>query len=204
MKKKSLAIIALLIGMFIWGCYPSGPTYTQDLDVVITHHNPDYSFKGKETYAMPDRIVKITGNLQKGDPPEFIPDAIAAQILTMIASNMTSLGYQRVAITASPDLLLTPAVWESTYMYYYYDYWYWWWGGYYPGWPYYPPIYGYSYTTGTLMMALIDPDELNGSGNPISQWTGAINGILESKFNASRVSPLIDKAFDQSPYLKTN
>ena len=204
MRKTIFAIFVALSGLFLWGCYPNGPEYTQDLDIVITHHNPDYSFKGNATYAMPDRIVKITGNVQEGELPEFIPDAIASQIISRIESNMTSLGYTRVGIGQSPDLILSPAAWESTYIYYYYDYWYWWWGGYYPGWPYYQPVYGYSYTTGTLLMTLLDPDELNGNGNPIPQWTGVLNGLLESKYNASRVNPLIDQAFDQSPYLRTN
>jgi len=75
---------------------------------------------------------------------------------------------------------------------------------YYPYYPYYPPVYSYSYTTGTLLMTLIDPDELNGNGYPIHQWTGVLNGILNDKFDAARTTKLIDQAFDQSQYLKTN
>ena len=204
MRKKIFSIVAIVGVMLLWGCYPDGPTYEQDLDIVITHHNPDYDFQAKGTYAMPDRIVKITGALQEGQLPEFIPDATATQILGRIADNMASLGWQQVGLDQNPDIVLAPAAWETTYMYYYYDYWYWWWGGYYPYWPYYPPVYGYSYTTGTLVMTLLDPAEVNGNGNPISQWTGAINGLLNEKYNASRVNPLIDQAFEQSPYLKTN
>ena len=103
-----------------------------------------------------------------------------------------------------PDLLLAPAAWETTTIFYWYDYWYWWWGGYYPGWPYYPPVYYSSYTTGTLLMNLIDPDELGSNGNPILQWSGAINGILTKSYNATRVNNLIDKVFTISPYLETN
>ena len=88
--------------------------------------------------------------------------------------------------------------------YYYYDYWYWWYGGYYPYWGYYPPVYYSSYTTGTLLMTLIDPDMLETSGNPVKQWSGAINGILTGTYDASRVNAAIDKAFTISPYLKTN
>ena len=43
---------------------------------------------------------------------------------------------------------------------------------------YYPPVYYDSYTTGTLIMDLIDPDALGANGNPVTQWTGAINGIM--------------------------
>ena len=68
-----------------------------------------------------------------------------------------------------------------------------------------PPYYSYSsYTTGTLLMTLIDPDVLCADGNPVRQWSGAINGILTNSYNASRVNAAIDKAFTISPYLKTN
>jgi hypothetical protein len=53
-------------------------------------------------------------------------------------------------------------------------------------------------------MGLIDPTDVGANGNPVVQWTGAINGILTGSYNASRVDRAIDKAFDQSPYLKTN
>jgi hypothetical protein len=175
----------------------------EETDIVLTNHNSDYDFAGKDTYSMPDKIVKITGNLTEGDAPVFIPDAVATQILARIESNMSKLGYTRVAIDANPKMLLTPASWETTTIFMYYDYWYWWWGGYYPGWGY-PPMYVSSYTTGTLVMSLIDPAVESANGNPIPQWTGAINGLLTGTYNVSRVNKAIDQAFTQSPYLKTN
>ena len=205
MRKRIFSLVAILSGLFLWGCYPDGPEYTEDLDIVLTHHNPDYNFSSKSTYAMPDRIVKITGNLEEGESPELIPEEISDQVLSWIASNMESLGWERVATDASPDIILTPVEWESTTIYYYYDYWYWYWGGYYPywGWGYPPVYYGGSYTTGTLMMTMMDPTDVGGNGNPIHEWTGILNGLLYDRFDANRVKTLIDKAFDQSPYLKT-
>jgi hypothetical protein len=206
MKKRTLPIIVLLIGLLLWGCYPDGPDYTEDLDLVVSYHNPDYDFTAQATYAMPAKIVKITGAIEDGEAPEYIPDAIATQILNRISQNMQALGWQKVALDANPDLFLMPASWETTNVVYWYDYWYWWYGGYYPGWGggYYPPVYVDSYTTGTLIMMMTDPTELGGNGNPIIQWSGALNGILSGKFDATRVLPLIDQSFDQSPYLKTN
>jgi hypothetical protein len=205
MRKRTISVVAIFSVLFLWGCYPDGPTYTEDMDLVVTHHNPDYDFAVKGTYAMPNKIVEITGNLQEGDAPEYIPDGTAKSILDRVAANMESLGWQRVDVSANPDVLLAPAAWETTTIYYYYDYWYWWYGGYYPYYPYYPPVsYAGSYTTGTLLLTIMDPDELSGTGNPVQQWTGAINGILDSKYEASRVLPLVDQMFEQSPYLKTN
>ena len=209
MKKRILIIISIVSVLLLPGCYPDGPDYIEEMDVVLTYHNDAYDFGSQGTYAMPSKIVQITGNLQEGDEPVFIPDATAAAILARIESNMESLGYQRVDIDAepAPDLLLAPASWETTTIYYWYDYWYWWWGGYYPGWGwsgYYPPVYVDSYTTGTLLMTLIDKDEIGANGNPVVQWSGAINGILTGSYNATRVNEAIDKAFDMSPYLRTN
>lgn len=197
MLKAPLVCLALL------GCHPQGPEFVEDYDVVLTYFNDDYDFPAQSTYALPDRIVKVTGNLAEGDDPVFIPDAVASLILGRIGSNMTSLGWQEVGIDENPDLLLAPASWETTTISYYYDYWYWWWGGYYPGWGY-PPAYVSSYTTGTLLMTLIDPSVTAANGDPVIQWTGAINGILTGSYSEGRMNAAIDQTFEQSPYLKTN
>jgi hypothetical protein len=54
------------------------------------------------------------------------------------------------------------------------------------------------------MMNLIDKDAVDANGDPIIQWSGAINGLLTGTYNQTRVTTAINKAFDQSPYLKTN
>jgi hypothetical protein len=207
MKKRISFIVFTISVILLWGCYPQGPDYIEELDVVLTNHKDDYDFSSKSTYAMPDSIVRITGNMLEDEEPEFIPDETAQSILARIASNMDALGYTRVDLGDDPDLLMVVASWEVTTVYYYYDYWYWWYGGYYPGWGwggYYPPVYVDSYSTGTLFMSLIDKEIVGGNGNPISQWSGACNGILTGYYDANRVGNLINKAFDQSPYLKTN
>jgi len=201
-RSRSIAVLATLIVM-LTGCYPQGPEYVEDLDVVLTNFQDDYDFNSRQTYALPDRIVKITGNLAEGDAPEFIPDATAALIIARIDQNMSELGWEEVGIDEDPDVLLTPASWESTTIVYYYDYWYWWYGGYYPGWGYYYPSVS-SYTTGTLVVAMIDPAVVGANGNPVVQWTGALNGILTWSYDATRVNNAIDRAFDQSPYLEIN
>lgn len=195
----------LIIGiLMIAGCYPGGPDYAEEMDIVITKHNDSYNFDAKSTYAIPDRIVKITGSVTEGNDPEFIPDAAAEQILARINDNMTNLGWKRVDLSENPEMVMTVASWETTTIYYWYDYWYWWWGGYYPYWGYYPPVYYTSYTTGTLLMNLIDPNETGANGNPVDQWSGAVNGLLTGSYTVSRINEAVDKAFSISPYLKTN
>ena len=202
-RSNSIAVLAMLMIILLTGCYPQGPEYIEDLVVVLTNYEDGYNFGSKTTYALPDRIVKITGDVLEGEEPEFIPDATATLILAQIEKNMTSLGWQKVEVEEDPDVLLTPAAWETTTILYYYDYWYWWYGGYYPWWGYYP-YYSTSYSTGTLLMRMIDPDVVGANGNPVVQWAGAINGILTYSFSSNRVNTAIDRTFAQSPYLKTN
>jgi hypothetical protein len=205
MKRKISTALFIIGILLVTGCYPGGPDYAEEMDIVMTKHNDSYNFASKATYAIPDRIVKITGSVNEGNDPEFIPDVAAEKILAMINDNMAKLGWKKVDdLSENPDLVMTVASWETTTTYYWYDYWYWWWGGYYPYWGYYPPVYYSSYTTGTLLMNLIDPNELSSNGNPVDQWSGAVNGLLTGSYNASRINEAIDKAFSISPYLKIN
>jgi hypothetical protein len=200
-RSKSISVVAMLMIVLLAGCYPQGPEYVEDLDVVITDYEPSYDFASKGTYAMPNKIVKITGDVVEGDAPQFIPDITATAILAQIDKNMAALGWQKIPYDDDPDVLLTPAAMETTTVLYYYDYWYWWYGGYYPYWGY--PSYS-TYSTGTLLMRMVDPDVLAANGLPVIQWVGAINGILTYSYSATRMNTALDRTFAQSPYLKTN
>ena len=96
-KSRSITAMVMLV-ILLAGCYPQGPEYVEDLDVVITDYEPSYDFNAKGKYALPDKIVKITGDVVEGDEPEFIPDVTAAAILAQIEKNMLALGWQRVAL----------------------------------------------------------------------------------------------------------
>lgn len=198
-------VLASVTGLLFAGCYPGGPDYTEDLDVVYTTFDDSYDFDAASTYSMPDQIV-IDVEIDNGDTNYvYMKDIYADQILQRIDDNMASRGYQKVDVSANPDLLLMPAAMKSTT--FFYSYWYcWWYGGYWGGWGwYYPPYYTVSsYTTGSLIMTLSDPN----SDNPINQspttWIAAANGLMNNNYNANRVLETIDQAFEQSPYLKTN
>jgi hypothetical protein len=203
-KKYTKGLFAACAVVLV-SCYPQGAEFYEDTDVVFTNYTDTYDFKSKGTFAIPDQIVKITGSAITGDPADFIPAAVATPLLAMMVKNMKDLGYQQVLPSQNPDLLLLPAALETTTVVYWYDYWGWWYGGYYPGYPYYPYYPSYSsYSTGTLVMMLVDPSKPAADGNPISQWVGAVAGMLSYNYNATRAQNLIDRAFAQSPYLDTH
>lgn len=203
-----IAFAAFLLG----SCYPEGPEYTEDLDVVYTTYDKTYDFKAGATYSMPDRIVIDAEKDNNGNwQPEYMPDGLAAPILDQIELNMTALGWTKLPNgldgEANPlaDILLTPAAMKSTN--YFYSYWYdWWYGGWWGGWGwYYPPYYTISsYTTGSMIMVIADPNIESPINQSQTAWLAVGNGLFTGAYDLGRVKNSIDQAFAQSPYLKTN
>lgn len=193
----SYAVLALIL----FSCYPGGIEYYEETDLVYTDYEPEYDFTGLSTYAIPDQIVKVTGNVIEGEVPEVIPEPYNSQILGVIETNMSAYGWTKAEDPEDADIVLLPASWTNTTIYYWYDYWCWYYP-YYCGWGWYYPGYVTSYTTGTLVMTLV------ASGDdfiePMRVWAGAINGLMSGAYNVSRVTNGVDQAFKQSPYLKIN
>lgn len=199
--KKTIVFYLGIIVIILGSCYPQGPEYYEDLDVVYTNYDDEFNFASKGTFSIPDKIVKITGNLVEGEDPEFVKEPQATQMLQKMETNMTALGWVKVEDPANADLVFFPAVWTNTTIYYWYDYWCWYYP-YYCGWGwgwYYPSVS--AITTGTLVMTLVaDGDEFV---EPHRVWTGIANGLVSGAYNTTRVNQAIDQAFEQSPYLNT-
>lgn len=193
--------VFLLFGIvfLLVSCYPNETVYYEDTDLVYTNYEESFDFVSKGTYSMPDKIVKITGNLTEGEAPEFLQEPYNAQTLQKIESNMNALGWTKVDDPADADLKLFPAVWSNTTVVYWYDYWCWYYY-YYCGYGWYYPVTT-SYTTGTLVMALFADGE--DYVEPSHVWMAACNGLMSGAYDVSRVSNAIDQAFEQSPYLNT-
>jgi len=196
MKKNVLFLFAVIVLMV--SCYPGGAEYYDEMDIVYTQYDEKFDFKSKVTYAMPDTIVKITGNLLTGEQPEFVDKKYAEPMLKRINDNMKALGWTKVTDPTSADVVIFPAAWTNTTVYYWYDYWCWYY--YYCGWGYYYPSVS-SYTTGTFVMTMIP--KAQESIEPTGVWDAAINGLLSGSYDVTRVNNAIDQAFEQSPYLNT-
>ncbi len=198
MKKKIVFYLSIIV--LLGSCYPDGAEYYSDLDIVYTDYDDQFDFVSKGVYSIPDKIVKIEGELADGEEPEYVKEPYNTQMLQKMETNMTALGWTKTEDPANADLVLFPAVWTNTTIYYWYDYWCWYYP-YYCGWGWgYPSVS--SYTTGTLVMTLVVDGE--NYIDPARVWTGAANGLLSGSFNLTRVNNVIDQAFEQSPYLKTN
>jgi Domain of unknown function (DUF4136) len=202
----SKTILSAVVGVFLVGCYPAGPEFVEDLDVVYSTYDQEYDFKSQGTYSMPDQIVTDV-KIDNGDTTYvYMKKIYADPILAAIDQNMEKLGWDKIDIENGPDVLVTPSVMSSTT--YYYSYWYnWWYGGYYGGywgW-YYPPYYTVSsYTTGSLIITMADPNVESVINQSPAVWVSAANGLVTGYNDVDRVVTAINQAFVQSPYLKTN
>jgi hypothetical protein len=201
MKNKYLLLTLIIALSFMWGCYPDEIEYYEETDIVYTDYDDSFEFDSKTSYSMPDKIVKITGELADGEDPEYVKEPYNTQMLQKIESNMTAMGYTKVADPATADMVLLPATWTNTTIYYWYDYWCWYYYPYYCGWGWgYPSTV--SYSTGTFVMTLVaDGQEFV---QPTRVWSAAVNGLLSGYYDVSRVNRAIDQSFEQSSYLKTN
>lgn len=199
-KVLSLTAIVFLLTQ----CYPAGPEYIDELDLVYSNYDPAYTFATKQTYAIPDRIMKIDDDLVAGGDPNFVKEPYATQLLDKIKVNMANNGWALVGENADPDVVLAPVAYMLTTTYYYGGYWGGWYGGWY-GW-YYPYPVTTSYTTGSLVVTMLDPNDLSPDDKARAVWTFVVNGLLEGSTTefTNRYTKGINQAFTQSPYLKIN
>jgi len=198
---KLLYLIPL--ALMAWGCYPAGPDLVEDTDIVYTTFDEGYDFSAKSTYAMPDKIVIGVDINNVGDTTlTYMKQADANRILDAINANMQNYGWTQVDISADPDVLLTPAGMSNTS--YYYTWWYnWWYNDWYSWWGwYYPPYVTIdSYTTGTLVIAMADPNVETAYNQTESTWLSISNGILTKSNDIDRAVEAVETSFIQSPYL---
>jgi len=199
LKVLSLTAIVFLLTQ----CYPAGPEYVEELDLVYSNYDPSYTFTAKKTYAIPDSIMKLDDGLVDGDDPKFVKDVYAKPMLDKIKSDMAAYGWTLKKKNENPDLVLAPVAYELTTTYYYGGgYWDWWYGGWY-GW-YYPYPVTTSYSTGSLVVNMLDPNDLSANDKARVVWTFVVNGLLEGSSTSftNRYVKGIDQAFTQSPYIK--
>ncbi|MCU0443141.1 MAG: DUF4136 domain-containing protein [Bacteroidia bacterium] len=206
MKQVSLYLLSGILLLGIVGCEPYEPVYTDDLDLVITNYTPDFDFKSKQTYSVPDSVVLISEEIFSGTP-QFANPAYGNTIIASIKENMSAKGWTLVDKNQDPDVMVLPSVSQTTNFFYYYSYGYWnWyypggWGWYYPGY-YYPPTVS-SYKTGTLFLQLVDLSDTANVDNLPVVWSGIVNGLAQggtASVNA-RIKSTINQAFKQSPIL---
>jgi hypothetical protein len=211
MHKRTIPVVLAMGALLFTGCYPDGPDYLSDYDIVYTNYSPSFSFGSVTTYSLPDKVPIITGNLAEGEDPEYVDTQYSSVILQEIRDNMNALGWQEIdgpnETTVADVHLLASTITSEVVSYTYYGGY---WGWYYPSYPdygwYYPGYYPTytSYTSGSLLLQMAVPADVSPTNNVPVIWLGIVNGVLEGS-NADlldRIRTSIDQAFKQSAYLK--
>jgi hypothetical protein len=132
-SKIAAAAAVLLTGALIAmaGCAPdSGYDNISDYDVVVTHYDPDADFNSFTTFAVADTLLEL------GDPDgeeTDLPAGLKSLIIDEVEDQMIRCGYtlESDPETNDPDLVLVAGVTQTS------------WTGYTPGYPWYPPDYGW-------------------------------------------------------------
>jgi hypothetical protein len=214
MSIKHCKWVLILFVTILGACSPKGAEYYEELDLVYTNYSPDYDFAAQKTYAIPDSVIKITGDAFE-DPdgngrPSMVSPTYGDLIISELKKNMAANGWTLVNKNANPDVILLPSATTTTNVYYWYDWYYWGWyyPGWYPGWGwyypgYYPPQVS-SYRTGSIFVQMVDvAPHVAGDNIPVV-WSSIFNGLAEGSTDdlLSRIQKGIGKAFAQSPYLK--
>ena len=212
------------------GCYPNDSITVSQSDIVLTGRYDSVDFKTLKTYYMPDTVFPV-----RDDTTDKTPFESQDYILNTIQNNMSAYGYQRVYYEENaqpPDVMLAvTGILVTTvsvgWWYPYYPGWGWGWGWYKKGeasrdldywyggwWGYYPPGWGWggvpyysSYTTGTLLIEMTNPEDIrviDGDTVVPIYWAAGLNGIASGGSDQSRIGNGIDQAYLQSPYLKLN
>lgn len=217
LKLAAIAIIPLGLTL-LQGCYPNDSLSSDETDVVLTFYNDSVDFNTLSTYFMNDTVFIL------GDDDEKEPIDNPEVIINQIATNMAAAGYTRISEESQdkPDIIILTGAFTSTtvsvgWWYPYYGWgggwWYWsaergadYWGGYYPGWGYGGVPYYTSYTTGTVVIDMVNPDDYDVIGSDTLvrvYWNAGIQGILNGANTDYRVKKAIDQAFTQSPQINT-
>lgn len=213
LKWISFATVATLIV----SCYPEKERSIADFDIVGTQFTDDVVWQDYKTYYLYDS-VNIAYDTTEEKPDYPLEEATA--ILNTMKQNLDDYGWQQlteaqVIAGDTPDVYIESSMWNSTVVgaIYYPGYGYPGYGWGYPGWGY--PGYGYpgygtsyySYSTGTVMMHILDVKNYDFNDTPpLILWEAGVNGILSSSNSGDikRVETAINQAFSQSAYLNIN
>lgn len=213
-RTTSFALIGAIC-LALSACTPGSGVSVQESDVIVTVFNRDVDFGALKTFQMPDTIIHLTGDPDKPDSP-LLDRKYDKDILALVEKNFTDRNYARLPDGSTTDFVVTVSATalQNWYVYGGYPWWgYWGWypgwgccgGGYYPG---YPPSWGvsYAYSTGTLIVEILDPSLSDPETMLIPvQWSGVQNGVLDDTESSkqTRVTYGINQMFIQSPYLES-
>jgi len=201
--KTKLILFLLGAGLFLASCTkypPSSERLLEDL-VIYTKYDQTVDFTKFTYFYMSDSIAVISDK----DSGMKINSSIQA-LTARIALNLTKIGYQRTTDSKTADLYIGVSYVKNVNINVYYPGWYWGYPGYYPpnywgsGGYYYPyyPAYITSYSTGTILIDMMDVKHPTADKKIPVRWNAYIRGLLTGDHTISQIEQCIDQAFAQT------
>jgi hypothetical protein len=209
-KIKMLATEAAVVFMMSCATYPGLDSRLAEDLVDITKYDVKTDFTQFKTFSIVDSVSVINNK----DSSKVL-DSQAQALLNQIIGDMKSRGYTKVdRKTGNPNLGINVGVVKITNVSYYYPGWYWNYGYYNPAYwgysiyeywyPYYPPEVT-SYSTGTVIIDMVDLKNVPHHDNKLYiVWVAIIRGLMTGYHSTQDVLDNVDQCFAQTPQIRTN
>ena len=209
-KIKMLATAAAVVFMTSCATDPGLDSRLAEDLVDITKYDVKTDFTQFKTFSIVDSVSVIYDN----DSSKVL-NSQAQALLNQIVGDMQSRGYTIVdRKTGNPNLGINVGVVKITNVSYYYPGWYWDYGYYNPAYwgypsyeywyPYYPPEVT-SYSTGTVIIDMVDLKNAPLHNNKIYVvWVAIIRGLMTGYHTTQDVLDNVDQCFAQTPQIRTN
>lgn len=209
-KIRMLTLVATVMFMVSCATYPGMDSRLAEDLVDITKYDVGTNFTQYKTFSIVDSVVVI----KNGKDSVRVLNNQTRALLAEITGNMQARGYQLVdRKTGKPDLGINVAAIKITDVSYYYPGWYWEYYGYYdpyywgyPGYnywyPYYPPAIS-TYSTGTVIIDMLDLKNAPAHNNKLYVvWVAVIRGLLTGYHTEQDVLSNVDQCFTQTPQIR--
>jgi hypothetical protein len=173
--------------------------------IVATDYDKTANFGAYKTFYISDTILYVGG----AEDGSFVDGPTAQQLVKGVKDSLTARGYVYTGRNSNPDLGLTlSAVKNITVVIQSYPGW---WGGWYGGCYYgcygyyYPWTSVYSYTEGTVILAMYDLKNATSTETIRALWATTGLGALgsSSSTNVELGVQALQQGFKQSPYIVT-
>lgn len=219
---KHLLSAAVALGaVLLVGCQKEPSTSgLRNEYLVYTAQDRSADFAAIDTYYIPDSILLIGAQAvnEEGDRvAKYWKDADALTLINTVVGAMNERGYTRIREAdqrQTADVGFQVSYIEQTTYFSGYSNPYWWWDypyywapdywGPWTGW-YYPFAVYYSYTTGSLLLEMVDLKNGDTTTRKLPiLWNVYVSGLLRGSnpINIDMAVEALDQAFEQSPYLK--
>lgn len=198
----------LVLSFVVGSCSYFNDGYEETLDqfVSVAYKSPDADFSKYQTYSVSDALLYVDG-----EKSNRLPSTLANRLSAVVKEEMNALGYKLSPVGVPADLLVDLVFIKNTITSvtpvvpgYWWD-WDWWWSEYYPYdpfFPYYPyPIYPItsSYSTGSLVIEMVDVTSVSKNDKAPVVWHGLIRSILSNDGIKNGGEDAIAKCFEMMP-----